>query len=116
MQIFFHSLLCAIVITLLNGCFFFQGDEQRWEIEPNGATSFALSRDGRFALLYSQQKQLLLWDLAQNQELAQLGPQDQLENQVSRIRISDNGRFAITASQMNFAVWEIGRASCRERC
>ncbi|ROR60371.1 WD-40 repeat-containing protein [Vibrio crassostreae] len=107
MRIFFHSLLCTIVITLLNGCFFFQDDEQRWEIEPNGATSFALSRDGRFALLYSQQKQLLLWDLAEDQELAQLGPQDQLENQVSRIRISDNGRFAITASQMNFAVWDL---------
>ncbi|HAH01948.1 MAG TPA: hypothetical protein DCL36_02780, partial [Vibrio sp.] len=77
MRIFFHSLLCTIVITLLNGCFFFQDDEQRWEIEPNGATSFALSRDGRFALLYSQQKQLLLWDLVQDKELAQLGPQDQ---------------------------------------
>lgn len=77
MRIFFHSLLCTIVITLLNGCFFFQDDDQRWEIEPNGATSFALSRDGRFALLYSQQKQLLLWDLVQDKELAQLGPQDQ---------------------------------------
>ena len=93
MRIFFHSLLCTIVITLLNGCFFFQDDDQRWEIEPNGATIFALSRDGRFALLYSQKKHLLLWDLEQNKELAQLGPQDQSENQVSRIRISPCGTY-----------------------
>lgn len=107
MRIFFHSLLYAIVITLLNGCFFFQEDDQRWDIEPNGATSFALSRDGRFALLYSQQKHLLLWDLAENQELAQLGEQDQVSSPITRIKISDNGRYAVTASQMNFAVWDL---------
>lgn len=107
MRIFFHSLLYAIVITLLNGCFFFQQNEQRWDVEPNGATSFALSRDGRFALLYSHKKHLLLWDLAENQELAQLGEQDQESSPVTRIKISDNGRYAVTASQMNFAVWDL---------
>ncbi|MBW3697380.1 hypothetical protein EK599_16935 [Vibrio sp. T187] len=107
MRIISHSLLCAFVIAMLNGCFFSAKDVERWDIEPNGTTSFALSREGRFALLYSKQKHLLLWDLAQNKELAQLGQQDPDANSVNRIRISDNGRFAITASQINFAVWDL---------
>jgi len=107
MRIISHSLLYAIVITLLNGCLFSAKEEQRWEIEPSGTTSFALSRDGRFALLYSKQKHLLLWDLEEDQELAQLGQQDPDANSVSKIRISDNGRYAITASQLNFAVWDL---------
>ncbi|NOH84446.1 hypothetical protein DS893_08600 [Vibrionales bacterium C3R12] len=107
MRIISHSILCAIVITMLNGCFFSSKDEQRWEIEPQGSTSFALSRDGRFALLYSKQSHLLFWDLVEGKQLAQLGEQDPQANTVSRIRISDNGRFAITASQINFAVWDL---------
>lgn len=108
MQRIFHSSLLLIVITVLNGCFFSKQDVQRWEIEPQGATSFALSRDGRFALLYSTSRQLVLWDLVENKELSQLGAQDPQANVVSNIRISDNGRFAITATQMNFAVWDLG--------
>ncbi|MGF1698684.1 hypothetical protein L4C54_23890 [Vibrio lamellibrachiae] len=102
-----HSILCGFVILALNGCFFSSKNDQRWELEPKGTTSFALSRDARFALIYSKEHKLVLWDLAQNEQLAQLGQQDAQENSVSRIRISDNGRFAITASQINFAVWDL---------
>ncbi|PMH46307.1 hypothetical protein BCU68_02705 [Vibrio sp. 10N.286.49.B3] len=102
-----HAILFFIVSLLLNGCFFSASDDQRWEIEPQGATSFALSREGRFALLYSQQQSLVLWDLIEDKALAKLGTQDQQENTVSYIRISDNGRYAITASQINFAVWDL---------
>ncbi|MDE1233203.1 WD40 repeat domain-containing protein [Vibrio aestuarianus] len=108
MRIISHSILCCIVILMLNGCFFSNNDVQRWELEPNGSTSFGLSRDGRFALIYSKQKQLVLWDLEQDKMLADLGPQDPQANTVSHIRISDNGRFAVTASQINFAVWDLG--------
>lgn len=104
---FSHFLTLMIVIPVLNGCFFSTKDDQRWEIEPQGSTSFALSRDGRFALLYSTRKELLLWDLKQNQQLAALGKQDPQGNSVSHIRISDNGRFAVTATQLNFAVWDL---------
>lgn len=103
-----HSVVLTIVILLLNGCFFTQKNDQRWDIEPTGTTSFGLSRDGRFALLYSKEHQLLLWDLENNEELAQLGAQDPEANTVSHIRIADNGRFAITATQQNFAVWDLG--------
>ncbi|MGJ7096648.1 WD40 repeat domain-containing protein [Vibrio hannami] len=95
------------VITMLNGCFFSSQDDQRWIIEPKGTTSFALSRDGRFALLYSKENQLVLWDLDESQELASLGKQDPEGNTVSHIRISDNGRYAVTATQLNFAVWDL---------
>ncbi|HHF0559577.1 TPA: WD40 repeat domain-containing protein [Vibrio antiquarius] len=108
MQRISHLFLYLIVITTLNGCFFAEREVQRWPIEPRGATSFALSRDGRFALLYSQQHHLMLWDLEQNEQLANLGELDADANVVSHIRISDNGRYAVTASQMNFAVWDLG--------
>lgn len=107
MRIIFNSLLIGFVITALNGCFFWSSDDQRWELEPKGTTSFALSRDARFALLYSKEHQLVLWDLYESQQLAALGAQDQQANTVSRIRISDNSRFAITATALNFAVWDL---------
>lgn len=103
-----HSIITTIVILLLNGCFFDAKNDERWAIEPQGSTSFALSRDGRFALLYSKQRDLLLWDLESNSELAELGPQDPQANTVSHIRIADSGRFAVTATQQNFAVWDLG--------
>ncbi len=102
-----NSLLFAFVITALNGCFFSTQDVQRWNIEPKGTTSFALSRDAHFALLYSQEHQLVLWDLYEGEKLAELGAQDPQSNTVSRIKISDNGMFAITATQLNFAVWDL---------
>ena len=107
MRIIFHTLLLTFVITTLNGCFFSTQDAQRWAIEPLGTTSFALSRDARFALLYSKEHQLVLWDLNENKQLASLGEQDPQASTVSRIRISDNGRFAVTATQINFAVWDL---------
>lgn len=107
MRVIFNSLIIAIVITALNGCFFSTRDSQRWTIEPKGTTSFALSRDARFALLYSKEHQLVLWDLYESQQLAKLGSQDPQSSTVSCIRISDNGRFAVTATQVNFAVWDL---------
>ncbi|MDV7105433.1 hypothetical protein R3X26_13565 [Vibrio sp. TH_r3] len=107
MRIISHYMLLAIVISLLNGCFFSSPEDKRWTIEPKGSTSFALSRDAHFALLYSKQRQLLLWDLQENTELAALGKQDLDGNTVSHIRISDNSRYAVTATQLNFAVWDL---------
>ncbi len=112
-RIIFNTLLITIVITTLNGCFFSTSDEQRWNLEPYGSTSFALSRDARFALLYSKEHQLVLWDLYDNQKLASLGAQDPQANTVSHIRISDNSRFAVTATQMNFAVWDLAWAQAK---
>ncbi len=103
-----HFLLSLIVISVLNGCFFSQQNDQRWNLEPQGSSSISLSRDGHFALLSSPESHLVLWDLASSKKLAELGPQDPQEHTLSHIRISDNGRFAITASQTNFAVWDLG--------
>lgn len=107
LRIISHFIVPTVVIFLLNGCFFFNQETDRWILEPNGSTGFGLSRDGRFALIYSQEHQLVLWDLAQRQILAELGAQDPEANPVSYIRITDNGRYAITATQINFAVWDL---------
>ncbi len=58
-------------------------------------------------MLYSKQQHLQLWDLNQNKLLARLGIQDPEQNIISLIRFSDNGRFAVTATQTNFAVWDL---------
>ncbi|MCL9776348.1 WD40 repeat domain-containing protein [Vibrio methylphosphonaticus] len=108
MRIISHSVVYLIVITLLNGCFFSNTAEKRWDLALEGSTSLALSRDARFALLYSKQQHLQLWDLQDNQLLAKLGIQDPNENIISLIRFSDNGRFAVTATQTNFAIWDLG--------
>ncbi|MCQ8140251.1 hypothetical protein NP564_23670, partial [Vibrio parahaemolyticus] len=60
------------------------------------------------ALLYSEEHHLVLWDLKQNKKLAALGKLDADGNAVAHIRISDTGRFAVTAGQLNFAVWDLG--------
>ncbi|MCL9783854.1 hypothetical protein M9194_20745 [Vibrio sp. S4M6] len=107
MRHIFHAILPIIVIVLLNGCFFSTDDDQKWVLEPDGSTAFALSRDGRFALVYSLENHLVLWDLYQDKKLANLGEQDPQAHTVSTIRISDNGRYAVTATQTNFAVWDL---------
>ncbi|MGL6262187.1 WD40 repeat domain-containing protein [Vibrio sp. WXL210] len=99
-----------ISLLALNGCFFGPTQTAFWELEPQGASSFALSRDARFALTYSPDNQLVIWDLKQNSKLADLGHLDTSSSRVSRMRISDSGRFAVTAGQTNFAVWDLGWA------
>ncbi|MDC0612302.1 hypothetical protein OAP63_16350 [Vibrio sp.] len=95
------------VSMLLNGCFLSSSPTKKWLIEPNGATAFGLSRDARFALTYSDENQIVLWDLKENKLLAHLGPLDQQKSTVSFIKISDNERYAVTASQTTFSVWDL---------
>lgn len=99
----------SIILALftLTGCFFSGSEAQRWELAPEGATSFSLSRDGRFALFHSTQQGIVLWDLHQNKRLADFGSQDPHHNPVLSSRISDNSRYAITATAQNFAVWDL---------
>ncbi|UTV27984.1 WD40 repeat domain-containing protein [Photobacterium atrarenae] len=99
----------SIILALftLTGCFFSGSESQRWKLAPEGATSFSLSRDGRFALFHSTQQGIVLWDLQQNKRLAGFGSQDPHHNPVLSSRISDNHRYAITATAQNFAVWDL---------
>ncbi|CAM3782461.1 WD domain, G-beta repeat [Vibrio aerogenes CECT 7868] len=107
MRIFSLYIPIFIVSILLNGCFFSPSPVQQWKVSPEGVTAFGLSRDGRFALTYSPKKQLILWDLTENKQLADLGALNQKESTVTKIRISDNDRYAVTAGQTNFAVWDL---------
>lgn len=113
--------IAILVITLtLAGCFFNNSDIKRWEMATQGTTSFALSRDARFGLFFVKEGSnaantdskiksgLHFWDLVDNKELTYFGAQDQNNSTVSHITISDNSRFAITATQTNFAVWDLG--------
>ncbi|CEO37952.1 hypothetical protein C0Z01_12750 [Photobacterium kishitanii] len=92
----------------LSGCFFFDSEIQRWHLAQQGSTSFSLSRDGRFALVSTKLQGIALWDLQQNKKLADFGSQDQYHNSVITSQISDNNRYAITATTQNFAVWDLG--------
>ncbi|MEC6832640.1 WD40 repeat domain-containing protein [Photobacterium toruni] len=92
----------------LSGCFFFNSEIQRYHLAQQGTTSLSLSRDGRFALVSPNTQSIVLWDLQQNKMLADFGSQDQYHNSVITSYISDNSRYAITATSQNFAVWDLG--------
>ncbi len=99
--------ISSCVILLLAGCLFETPELNRWRLAESNTSSLALSRDGRFTIAYSKQDHLILWDLLQNKQLASLGQQDPQSSNVTRIRFSDSGQFAITATQTNFAVWDL---------
>ncbi|OAN17086.1 hypothetical protein A3K86_09140 [Photobacterium jeanii] len=96
-----------LTLFVLHGCFFKGSEVQRWQLATDGATSFSLSRDGRFALYYTNEQGIVLWDLQQNKNLAKFGSQDPAHNTVISSAISDNNRYAITATAQNFAVWDL---------
>lgn len=102
-----QALSIILALITLTGCFFSGSETRRWELATEGATSFSLSRDGRFALYHSAQQGIVLWDLRQNKKLADFGSQDPHHNTVLTSKISDNNRYAITATAQNFAVWDL---------
>ena len=102
-----QALSTILVLITLTGCFFSGSEASRWELAVEGATSFSLSRDGRFALYHSAPQGIVLWDLQQNKKLADFGSQDPHHNTVLASKISDNNRYAITATAQNFAVWDL---------
>ncbi|PSU99345.1 hypothetical protein C0W80_12750 [Photobacterium leiognathi subsp. mandapamensis] len=104
--IFSFSLFLSVLT--LSGCFTSGSETQRWQLAPQGSTSFSLSRDGRFALVSAIEQGIVLWDLQQNKKLADFGSQDQHHNTVITSQLSDNKRFAITATAQNFATWDLG--------
>ncbi|MGF1724595.1 WD40 repeat domain-containing protein [Photobacterium nomapromontoriensis] len=96
-----------LALFLLTGCFFSGSEQQRWELAPEGTTSFSLSREGRFALYHSAVQGIVLWDLQQNKKLADFGSQDPHHNTVLFSHFSDNSQYAITTTAQNFAVWDL---------
>ncbi|MGF1685359.1 hypothetical protein L4C36_01490 [Photobacterium japonica] len=99
--------ILIVALLTLTGCFFSGDEQQRWTLASEGTTSFSISRDGRFALYHSAQQGIVLWDLQQNKKLAEFGSQDPYHNTVLTSQISDNNRYAITATAKNFAVWDL---------
>ena len=95
-----------LILLAISGCFF-NHKMQLWQLTNQEASSLSLSRDGRFALAFSKVNGIVLWDLKQNEKLADLGAQDPNNNTVIASRISDNKRYAITATTQNFAVWDL---------
>lgn len=104
-QLTYKNCLFLSVITIF-GCFYTK-EAQLWQLEPEGVTSFSLSRDGRFALLASHLQGITVWDLSEYKKLADFGYQDPQHNTVLTSRISDNNQYAITATSQNFAVWNL---------
>ncbi|WP_407333233.1 WD40 repeat domain-containing protein [Enterovibrio sp. 27052020O] len=107
MRQFVGTICLFLTLLALSGCFHSTHEAQRWTLQPDGVTSFSLSRDGRFALMASTEKGIVLWDLIQNKQLADFGYQDPDKNTVIASQISDNNRYAISATSQNFAVWDL---------
>lgn len=95
------------VIFSLSGCFWQEQLLTQWEVAPEGATSMGLSENGRFVIYYSESQHIVLWDTQTNKELANFGVNDPEKNSVILSKISNNNRFAVTASQTLFATWDL---------
>ena len=107
MRHFINKIFLILTLIALSGCFHSNQEAQRWVLEPKGVTSFSLSKEGRFALISSTAYGIALWDLTQNKQLANFDFQDPDKNQVITSQISDNNRYAITATSQNFATWDL---------
>lgn len=106
MRCFICKFCYFLTLIVISGCFF-NNNSQKWILDKEGSTSFSLSRNGRFALVSSNAKGINLWDLFEYKILADFGYQDPEKSAVIASKISDNNRYAITATSQNFAVWDL---------
>ncbi|MFD2176972.1 WD40 repeat domain-containing protein [Veronia pacifica] len=104
---FIRAFCVTLTILAISGCFHSADEARRWEIHTEGVTSFSLSRNGQFGLIAAKENGIVLWDLNTNKQLASFGFQDPDSNTVIASQISDNNRYAITATSQNFSVWDL---------
>lgn len=79
--------------------------DKMWVHAGNGALSSAISSDGSLALVSSSFHDIILWDLTDNTQKHRWAQGD--ENLVLFTALSPNNKYAVTAEDEAFAVWDI---------
>ncbi len=94
-----------VIVFLLAGCSGRDTPTNSWEHAADGSYSAALSRDGHLALVSSVHHGIGLWDLEHNQLKYRWDHQQQSDNLVLSVALSDDGNYAITADSHTFVIW-----------
>lgn len=79
----------------------------QWQHVAQVSYAAALSSDGKYAAVSSVQDGIAFWDLQQNALLYQWRHQENAENLVFNLAISEDNSHVLTADQHTFALWRI---------
>ena len=81
---------------------------QRWQHATDGSYAANISNDGKYSVVSSIYHGVGLWDLENNENLFNwYQQQDNSDNLVLAVDISDNNSHVLTASRENFALWNM---------
>lgn len=81
---------------------------QRWQHATDGSYAANISNDGKYSVVSSIYHGVGLWDLENNENLFNWShQQDNADNLVLAVDISDNNSHVLTASRENFALWNM---------
>jgi uncharacterized protein with WD repeat len=97
------------LLLLLSGCekLTSTAPVQQFPHVAQGSYAAALSADGRYAAVSSIQDGVALWDLQANALKYQWKHQDEAENLVFSLAISNNNSHVLTADRNTYALWQI---------
>ena len=99
-------LVGCLLSLMLCACGDLDPPAERWEHAIEGSSAGALSADGRWALHASLHHNLALWD-NETQGLIYQWQLGESANPVYLARFSPNGKFVVTATEQQFAVWSV---------
>lgn len=99
------KIFLVCISLLLISCSDHDTPDTTWEHASDGALAAAISADGSLGLVSSSFHNIILWDLTDNTQKHRWAQGD--ENLVLHTAISPNNKYAITAEDESFSVWDI---------
>jgi len=94
-----------LATILLVSCSNQDTPDQTWIHASDGALAAAISNDGSLALVSSSFHDIILWDLTNNTQKYRWAQGEQ--NLVLFTALSPNNKYAVTAEDQAFSVWDI---------
>jgi len=103
----FQLVFLLLLVTIISACQpSYQKPIMRWQHAVEGARGATISNDGKFAAVSSIHHGISYWDLENNALLFNWGQkQENADNLVLALDISNNNSHVLTASKENFALW-----------
>ncbi|MDA9556764.1 hypothetical protein N9R79_04595 [Vibrio sp.] len=105
----FRRLTASLPLSLLlSGCNpFHDTSVKNYTLFDESGSQIIFNTSGQYALSYSEQYQLQLWEVDPPKLLYTLGPQDQSSTPIQHLRFSKDSTHIITATNTTFAIWDV---------
>ncbi|TQV73669.1 hypothetical protein FLL45_12410 [Aliikangiella marina] len=101
----FKILWISVSFFILSGCFEGEKSVAEWPHAAVAVLDADISRDGKLALISSVNFGAALWDLENNQLKFQWKHSDDPQRGITALRLSPDGKRAITADEDTFIIW-----------